>query len=127
MLPKYTEPSAPEVMLSGNTFSPSTVMVCGRAACARVATVAANRPAVSAPTFMLDLLISESLYLISMFVGDAVDEVGAIVGQQQRAIVVDQQGDRATPGVAVVNNESDQEVVVLAGGHTVLHAHPHHL
>ncbi len=58
MLPKNKEPSAADAMLSGYTFVPSTVTVCGRTAGglgpmdAQPANAAAIAPRASAPDFV---------------------------------------------------------------------------
>jgi hypothetical protein len=44
------------------------------------------------------------------------DAVGAVVGDQQAAVLCDRDADRAAPDIAAFRDEAGQEVLVLAGG-----------
>src|SRR6185437_14616434 len=127
MLPKITAPAGVEVMLSGKILSPAmTISAGGVAACARAA--APMRPATARQRTCEALeLIGEAPFagVASMFVGNAINGVVAVLSQQQRAVGRDHVTDRPAPGIAIVGDESDQEVLVFAGGHAVLHAHAH--
>src|SRR5262249_27722158 len=58
----------------------------------------------------------------SVRVRDAVDEIVAVIAHQERSVAGHGRPDRACPCIAVVRDEPDEEVVVLAGRYAVLHA-----
>ena len=60
-------------------------------------------------------------------VGNTVDQIGSIVAHQHGPIGQNHGRDRASPRIAVIDNETGEEVVVFAGRHAVVHAHAHKL
>src|SRR5690349_7533551 len=115
MLPKITEPSGVEVMLSGNILSPLMVISAGgEAACAAAA--APMKPVTARRrNDCLDFMGSRILRCRLVRIGNAIDEVAAVIAHQQRAVGRDHGADGSAPSVAVVGDESNHEVVVLTG------------
>ena len=58
---------------------------------------------------------------------DTVNPIAGIVTDQQRAVVRNRYTGGAAPNTFLVDNETHQEIFVLAGGNAVLHQHPHDL
>src|SRR5271155_2888057 len=56
-------------------------------------------------------------------IGDAPDGAARILGDQNLAVLVYGDADRATPDFGIVDPKSGGEIVVFAGRHAVLHDH----
>src|SRR3954467_15506275 len=54
--------------------------------------------------------------------GDAPDGAVAVFGDEQRAIMRDGDADRPAPHLAVIDHKAGDEVLVFAGGYSVLEA-----
>src|SRR5262249_43955295 len=67
--------------------------------------------------------IFEKLLKGASDVGDAPHRAVAVFCDEQRAVVGDRHADWTTPDAPVVYDEARQEIVILAGGHAVIHAH----
>src|SRR5580700_9305155 len=126
MLPMITEPSLADVRLSGKIRSPGMVIVSGVVAAAAGHALTANG---TAPSEASNRCRKDDVMFVvlSVRVGNTVDRVVPVLAHQQRAVAGHHGADRSRPGVAVVGDEPDEKVVVLAGRHAVLHAHTHDL
>src|SRR4051812_3921624 len=60
-------------------------------------------------------------------IGHPPDCPGAIVRDQERAVLGDRDAHRAAPDVSILRDESDQEILIFAGRLAVLHRDADHL
>src|SRR5689334_3974279 len=113
-LPTITLPSFVDVRLSVISRSPGMVIVAGASAAWAAAQVAAADPssATVAPT-LLSMVIKAKLRLLRS--RNAIDEIRAVITDQQRAILRHGCTHRPRPRIAVFSDEPRHEVLVLTG------------